>query len=75
MCADNSSDIIPVQAASASEHQRSLETLKDKKWLTLFVSSRATNAGSCPIFLKAKSRVEFDQDKAESTQGVTIVMF
>lgn len=67
----------PVQVASGSgEHQRSLETTKGKKWLTLFVKSRANN-NSLPVFLEGEivsGRVELDLDKAESSKGVTVIV-
>jgi len=67
----------PVGAASGSgEHQRSLETAKGKKWLTLFVKSRANNS-SLPVFLEGdivSGRVELDLDKAESSKGVTVIV-
>jgi hypothetical protein len=65
----------PVPVTSG-EHQRSLETAKGKKWLTLFVKSRANNS-SLPIFLEGdivSGRVELDLDKAESSKGVTVTV-
>ena len=67
----------PVQVASGSEeHQRSLETAKGKKWLTLFVKSRANNPSS-PVFFEGdivSGRVELDLDKAESSREVTVTV-
>jgi len=67
----------PAQGPNGSgEHRRSLETAKGKKWLTLFVKSRA-NSSSLPVFLEGDivtGRVELDLDKAESSKGVTVTV-
>ncbi|PPR02623.1 hypothetical protein CVT24_002194 [Panaeolus cyanescens] len=58
-----------------TEHQRSLETAKGRKWLSIFVKSRAGTPASLPVFFQGDviaGRVEIDLDKAESSKGVTI---
>jgi len=62
-------------AALTREHHRFLEDTKGKKWLSMFVQSRASNAASLPVFFEGDTisgRVEVDLDKAESSKGVTI---
>ncbi|KAF8905073.1 hypothetical protein CPB84DRAFT_1845155 [Gymnopilus junonius] len=62
-------------AGLAREHHRFLEGAKGKKWLSMFVKSRASNAASLPVFFEGDTisgRVEVDLDKAESSKGVTI---
>ena len=79
------SDPTVVRAPSASpnvpsqvlrtECSRALETAKGKKWLQLFVKSRASTSASLPMFFEGDviaGRVELDLDKAEGCKGVTI---
>lgn len=61
--------------ALRTESNRSLETTKGKKWLQLFVKSRASSSGMLPVFFEGDTvagRVELDLDKAEGCKGVTI---
>lgn len=61
----------------AREHHKFLETGKGKKWLSMFVKSRATSAASLPVFFEGDTifgRVELDLDKAESSKGVSITV-
>ncbi|KAH9481699.1 hypothetical protein JR316_0006226 [Psilocybe cubensis] len=59
------------------EHHKYLETAKGKKWLSMFVKSRATNPTSLPVFFEGdiiSGRVELDIDKAESSKGISITI-
>ncbi|KAF9477992.1 hypothetical protein BDN70DRAFT_809665 [Pholiota conissans] len=56
------------------EAHRYLETTKAKKWLNLFVKSRAGTTTSLPVFYESEviaGRVELDLDKAEGYKAVT----
>lgn len=64
-------------AGLGREHHKYLETGKGKKWLSMFVKSRATSAASLPVFFEGDTisgRVELDLDKAESSKGVSITV-
>ena len=59
----------------AREHHRFLEGAKGRKWLSIFVKSRANTPASLPVFFEGDTiagRVEVDLDKAESSKGVSI---
>lgn len=58
-----------------TECSRALETAKGKRWLQLFVKSRASTPASLPVFFEGDviaGRVELDLDKAEGCKGITI---
>lgn len=64
-----------VGSVLGTEAHRALETTKGKKWLNLFVKSRAGNAASLPVFFEGDviaGRVELDLDKAEGYKGITV---
>jgi len=59
------------------EHHHSLENEKGKKWLSMFVKSRASSAESLPVFFEGDAiggRVEVDLNKPEGSKGVSIVV-
>ncbi|KAF8150703.1 hypothetical protein B0H34DRAFT_665697 [Crassisporium funariophilum] len=62
-------------SSGGTEHRRSLESGKGRKWLSLVVKSRSSNHASLPVFFegdKISGRVEVDLDKAESAKAVTV---
>ncbi|KAH7884480.1 hypothetical protein F5I97DRAFT_1929339 [Phlebopus sp. FC_14] len=64
-------------ARVGSQHSLSLEDSKGHKWLTLTVSSRATDPASLPTFCQGDTisgHVDLDVLKSESIKGITIMV-